>query len=156
MAVVEIEAVPFKMVKPSLLIGPVLGTQYQLNCASRQIEHVIDEEEIDDSTFCAPSAVAPGKITESLEVTGLVSFGDIGGAEAVQGLFNALYPLAGTVQDFDLLANGDVAVGTANPRMTGTCYIPRIPMLLGSVGENSEINLSFKIRTGGSSAIVFA
>lgn len=156
MAVVNIDQVPFKSVKPSLLIGPALGTQFEIRGGARQIVHVIDQEEIDDSTFDFPSATAPGKTTESIEVTGLVSFGDVGGAEGVQGMFNALYGISATVQDFVLLANADAAVGTTNPQMTGTLYIPKQSMLSGAIGENSEITLSFPIRSGGYDSIVFA
>lgn len=137
---------PFKLVNPSFLLGT--GTPVEIKCSARSMRHTIDYDVTDDSTFCEPGAEGVGKITETIEVDALQSFG-------AEGLWNLLAPLQLTVVAFELFSIA-ATVAVTSPKMTGTCLVPPIPFLDAGIRENSELTLVFKIRTGGFASIVTA
>ena len=136
---------PFKLTDPSLILDPD-GDAIELKCSSRQIKHTISWATLDDSTFCEPSAEGIGKVTETIELTVLQSFG-------TEGLWNLLSRLALTVVDFQLFTIADLWA-TDSPVMTGTCMVPPVPLIDAGIGENTELTLTFNIRSGGYASVV--
>jgi hypothetical protein len=136
---------PFKLTDPSFILDPDT-LAVELKCSSRQITHTVDYETTDDSTFCEPSAEGIGKVTETIELTVLQSFG-------TDGLWNLLSPLALTVVDFQLFTVAGIWAEDS-PVMTGTCMVPPVPLVDAEVGANTEMTLVFRIRSGGYASIV--
>lgn len=129
------------MATPLVLNSPKIqlssGT-VDLKCHARQLSVLPDQEFADVSTFCNPGGEAPGQVSWTLSITALQSF-------AADGLYNTLSPLQGTTVDFDVQPDDVAAISVTNPKISGTCYVPIVPLLDAGVGETSELDIEFKI-----------
>jgi hypothetical protein len=131
------EVAPFILVSPSFKIGPT-GTLVDLKCSANQIVHGVDQDSNDYETFCATYR-AYGAAHQTLTITVLQSF-------EPTGPWHVLYPLRGTVADFELLPDDRIAAGPLNPKMTGKVRVPLMPFLDAAVNEASEIDVELAIQ----------
>lgn len=127
------EHLPFYLVSQSLKID---GTD--LKCAANNISHGIDQASNDYETFCG-SYRSYGAAHETLTVTFVQNFD-------ADGPWATLYPLRGTIVDFELIPDDRIAIGVGNPKMTGQVYVPIMPFIDSGVGEASEIDVELAIQ----------
>ena len=133
----DVETPPFILVSPSMKIGPT-GTLVDLKCSASQIAHGVEQDTNDYETFCGTYR-AYGAARETITLTVLQNFDPT-------GPWHVLYPLRGTVVDFELLPDDRVAASPTNPKMTGSVRVPTIPFLDAAVNEASEIEVELAIQ----------
>lgn len=122
---------PFKLVKPSLLIGES-PNQIELNCAGRKVA-LVPVDNTDSATFCDPDGSG-----WELRLDVLQSFG-------AEGLWNQLHPLKNTDVAFEFLPKDGEAVSASNVQVTGTFRIPRIPFIEAGIKEFHPYTITFEI-----------
>lgn len=122
---------PFKLVKPSLLIG-TSPNQIELNCAGRKVA-LVPTDDTASATWCDPDGSA-----YELRLDVLQSFG-------AEGLWNQLHPLKNTDVAFEFLLKAGSAVSEANPKVTGTLRIPRVPFIEAGIKEFHAYTIPFEI-----------
>jgi hypothetical protein len=132
-----ITAPPFVFKKPAIKLGTT-GSSVDIACAANQLVVEADQDENTIETFCGTYQSYKNPLW-TITVTSLSSFG-------TGGLWNALQPLAGTLQAFEILPDGAKVVGPDNPAMRGTCYVKWPAFLNGTVGEASEFDLELGVQ----------
>jgi hypothetical protein len=127
-----ITAVPFVFKKPAIKIGAT-GTSVDIACGANEIVAEAEQDENTIETFCGTYTSYKNPVW-TVTVTALTSFG-------TGGLWNAIQPLAGTLQPFEIVPDGTQPISVTNPAMRGTAYIQWPAFLNGTVGEGSEFDL---------------
>jgi hypothetical protein len=130
------EKAPFILDKPLVTIGAT--TPIEIHCFANEVHTNVEQDETTTDTFCGSyTSYKPEKWDVTLNA--LSSFG-------VDGLWNQIRPLVGTVVPFTVLPNRDAAVGPDNPEMSGDALIKAFPFLDGAVGEASEFDLVLAVQ----------
>lgn len=133
----SVTAAPFVLNKPKVTVGTG-GTAIEIQCAASEIHTNVDQSENTVETFCGTFTSFKPE-TWDVTLNGLQSFG-------AAGLWNLLRPLVGSLQTFTVLPDRDVAVGAANPQMTGSAIVKAFPFLDAAVGEASEFDLVLAVQ----------
>lgn len=137
MADVVVEAAPFILVKPKLIIGET-GDSVEFECGANQLDITPEQDSNDTETFCGIfTSYKPTKWT--ITVTALQSFG-------TDGLWNALRPYVNTVVPFTIIPDEANAISATNIAMTGEAYFPEFAYLTAAVGEASEFDLVLAVQ----------
>lgn len=130
--------VPFILVSPSMKIGPTAAALVDLKCSANNIAHEVDQDSNDYETFCGAYRTY-GVAHHTLTLTVLQNFD-------ADGPWHTLYPLRGTVADFELLPDDRIAMGPTNPKMSGKAFVPIMPFIDAAVNEASEIEVELAIQ----------
>lgn len=136
MAVVETP--PFILVNPKFEIGPVGGPLKDLHCSLNQIDCGVDQDSNDYDTFCG-SYRSYGVARYTITLTVYQNF-DAGGP------WEVLWPLRGTIADFQLLPDAGAASGIGNPLMFGQVRVPPLAFLSAAVNEASSIDIELAVQ----------
>lgn len=136
MTAIVVNQAPFVPVKPTIKIGTG-GTAVQIECAGGELVVAPEQDQNEVETFCGVfTYYKPEKWMITL--TAYVSYG-------ADGLWNALRPLVGTTQTFQILPDAATAVGVGNPKMSGSCRVKGFPFFSGGPGEPTSFDLELAV-----------
>jgi len=134
----SVDTPPFILTSPQFAIGPEGGPLQDIKCSLNQISCGVDQDSNDYDTFCG-SYRAYGVPRFTITLTVFQNF-DPTGPWAI------LYPLAGTLADFELLPDGTVTQSATNPLMFGKVRVPYMPFLDAAVNEASSIDIELSVQ----------
>jgi hypothetical protein len=131
-----VTATPWILVHPYIAIGPT-ASAVELHCSATNLEVAADQDENKIETFCGvyPSFKAP---RFTITIASAMSYG-------AAGLWNLLFPMAGTTQPFEIRPDTAVAA-PGNPSMTGTAVVKYFDFIKGGPGEISEVDLVLAVQ----------
>jgi hypothetical protein len=133
------EKAPFILKHPKITIGSATpGPVIELQCFANELHTNVDQADTTVETFCGSYTSYKPEVWD-ITLAALQSYG-------VDGLWNQLRPLVGTVQPFTVLPDGDAAVGPDNPEMSGDCLVKAFPFVDGVVGESSAFDLVLSVQ----------
>lgn len=135
---------PFIIKHPELTIKAGTGvpavpaTDVVLRCQGHAIAVEADQDENSFETFCGTyTSYSPEKWTITLSC--YTSYG-------TDGLWTLMRPLVGLTVAFELLPDGDVAVGVDNPVMSGNAVVKSFPFLSGDVSDASDVDVVLAVQ----------
>lgn len=134
----SVDTPPFILTSPQFAIGPESGPLQDIKCSLNQISCGVDQDSNDYDTFCG-SYRAYGVPRFTITLTVYQNF-DPTGPWAI------LWPLAGTLADFELLPDGTQPASATNPMMSGKVRVPYMPFLDAAVNEASSIDLELSVQ----------
>jgi hypothetical protein len=137
MPVAVVEAAPFVLVKPTILLGDAL-TGIQIECGSNQIEAEPESDESTTETFCGTYTTYKPEVW-TITLTALTSFGPA-------GLWNLVRPLAGQSTPFLITPDSSRPIGPDNVAMSGTAIVKPFAWLSAAVGETSDFDLILAVQ----------
>lgn len=137
MTAVIVDQAPFVLVKPKITLGTA-PTTVEFACGANQIVAEPDVDENTTETFCGTFTTYKPEVW-TVTITALTSYG-------ADGLWNALRPMANTVQDFEILPDASKAEGADNPAMSGKCIVKPFAFLDAAVGETSDFDLVLAVQ----------
>jgi len=133
----------FVLRKPSIIFTPdaAPATPIDLSCFFRAAGFSSDVDDVDTSTFCAPTASEPGKETRKFETTAVWSFG-------TDGLVTVLWPHSLKSGSIAYIPDSAAAVSVDNPEFTFTTTIPPIvPHPKTDQGDVATEDLEFGVNS---------
>ena len=134
---------PFVLRKPSVTFTPdaAPATPLDLTCFFRSAGFSSDVNDIDTSTFCAPTATQPGKETRKFQTTAVWSFG-------TEGLVAVLWPHSLKPGTITYLPDASVPVSVDNPEFSFTTTVPPIvPHPKTDQGDVATEDLEFGVNS---------
>ena len=144
----------FVLRKPSIIFTPddTPATPIDITCFFRAAGFSSDTDDVDTSTFCAPTATEPGKETSKFETTAVWSYG-------TDGLVTVLWPHSLKSGTIDYIPDSTLPVSVDNPQFSFKTTIPKIvphpktdqgdtPTEDLEFGVNSEIEMSVTPEAG--------
>jgi hypothetical protein len=141
---IVVSNVPFIPVAPKLFIGAT-GAGVAIECAAQDIDISPDQDENTVETFCSvTTSYKPARWT--ITASCYQSYG-------ATGLWTALSPMAGTVQQFAFVPDRAVAVSVDNPMMTGSAFVKAFAFYAAAVGTPNAIDVILAVRGAPTFAI---
>lgn len=136
MTAVDVNAPPFIPVHPVLKLGTAPNT-VDISCPAESLEVSPDQDENTIETFCGSyTTYKPEKWT--ITASSFLSYG-------TAGLWNLLRPLVGTVVDFEVRPDDDVAA-PGNPSMKGKAVVKAFPFFSGGPGEPTAVDIVLAVQ----------